>query len=184
MLVRARQKVSENPTIGSVAFHKADIRRIDLGREFDAVLMMFAVLGYQLEDGDVLSGLETARRHLRQDGLLIFDVWYGPAMLSQGDSKRNKRIPTSEGETIRLSSSELDKARHLSTVLFQVTRLRGEEAVEKSEEKHQMRYFFRDELNQFLESSGFVPVRLGAFPEFPEEGDEATWNVLQVGQAV
>ena len=32
----------------AVAFHQGDARNVDLQRHFDAALMMFAVLGYQL----------------------------------------------------------------------------------------------------------------------------------------
>ena len=62
-------------------------------RQFDAALMMFAVLGYQVENRDVLAALKTARRHLEPGGLFIFDVWYGPAVLHQRPSERVKIIP-------------------------------------------------------------------------------------------
>jgi len=40
---------------------------------------MFAVLGYQLENKDVLAALQTARQHVRPGALFIYDVWYGMA---------------------------------------------------------------------------------------------------------
>ena len=63
------------------AFSRAISGTSTSGRPFDAALMMFAVLGYQLENADVLSALRTARRHLHPGGLLIVDVWSGPAVL-------------------------------------------------------------------------------------------------------
>ena len=41
-----------------MVFHHSDIQQLNLQRQFDAALMMFAVLGYQLENADVLSALE------------------------------------------------------------------------------------------------------------------------------
>jgi hypothetical protein len=50
--------------------------------------MMFAVLGYQGENDDVLAALKTAHRHARPGGLFLFDVWYGPAVLHERPSQR------------------------------------------------------------------------------------------------
>ena len=52
--------------------------------------MMFAVLGYQHTNADVLDALATARAHLDVGGLFAFDVWYGPAVLSERPSERVK----------------------------------------------------------------------------------------------
>ena len=184
MVARARHKVAENTSYSSLEFYATDIRTVNLTRKFDAALMMFAVLGYQLENADVLSALRAARQHLHPRGLLILDVWYGPAVLHQRPSQRIKRIPTSEGKMLRFASAELDTRRHVCNIHYHVWKLIRDQLVAESEEDHQMRYFFPQELKLFLQSSGFDPVRLGAFPEFYKEPDETTWNVLQVAKAI
>src|SRR5262249_50342723 len=83
MIALARNKATQGRIEKSVLFHQGDLRSTDLGRRFDAVLMMFAVLGYQRENADVLAALATAHRHLRKGGLLVFDIWYGPAVLHE-----------------------------------------------------------------------------------------------------
>ena len=70
------------------AFVTADIRELRLETTFDAVLMMFAVLGYQHTNAEVLGALATARAHLEVGGLLAFDVWYGPAVLRERPGHR------------------------------------------------------------------------------------------------
>jgi hypothetical protein len=50
-------------------------------------------------------------------------------------------------------------------------------------ETHDMRYFFPLELVHYLEESGFHLVRMGAFPEFEVEPNEATWNVFALARA-
>jgi SAM-dependent methyltransferase len=184
MLSHAQKKATNLLSNKRVAFHTGDIRHVDLQRCFDAALMMFAVLGYQLETADVLSTLKTARRHLHRGGILIFDVWYGPAVLRQQLSQRVKVIPTIEGQILRVASGELDIRHHIGTVHYHVWRLEGERLVAETEEKHQMRYFFPLELDLFLESSGFALIRLGAFPAFAEEPGETTWNILGVARAI
>jgi len=184
MLAQARKKAAQSLPAVRDAFCKADIHSVDLGRQFDAALLMFAVLGYQLENADVMAALRTARRHLRSGGLLLFDVWYGPAVLFQRPSERVKIIPTSDGKILRVSSSELDTRGHTCTVRFHVWKFAAERLLSETEEEHTVRYFFPLELELFLESTGFNPVRLAAFPEFQRDADEKTWNVLAVARAV
>lgn len=184
MLAQVRKKIASHLSNGKLVVQQGDIRSVVLQEGFDAALMMFAVLGYQLENVDVLSALRNARRHLRVGGLLLFDVWYGPAVLHQRPSQRIKVVPIPGGHTLRAASGELNTRRHLCTVHFQVWRLEGGKLVAEAEESHAVRYFFPLELILFLDSSGLAPIRLGAFPEFDKDPDESTWNVLGVARAV
>jgi len=183
MFAIAQQRLSEDAS-GRITFRQGDIRNIQLGRRFDSALLMFAVLGYQVENADVLSTLKTARAHLKPGGLLIFDVWYGPAVLLQRPSERVKVMGSGEDRIIRVASGELDVARHTCAVRFHVWRLAGERLLAETEETHLMRYFFPLELNLFLECSGFDLIRIGAFPDFDQDPGEATWNILAVARAV
>ena len=183
MLAHARSKLGSRLANGRLVVRQGDIRSIDFERRFDAALMMFAVLGYQLENADVLAALGTARNHLRAGGLLLFDVWYGPAVLHQRPSQRVKVVPIPGGQILRAASAGLDTRRHVCTVHFHVRRSEGGQLVAETQESHLVRYFFLTELNLFLESSGFAPLRVGAFPEFDKDPDEATWNVLAVARA-
>jgi len=147
---------------------------------FDAVLLLFAVLGYQTGDDDVVAALRTAHRHLRPGGLLVADVWYGPAVLHQRPSPRFTRIPLEQGELVRSVTAELDDERHLCRVRYELKRVDGGQVVEQADEEHLVRFFFREELRSLLEQSGFSLVRLAAFPAIDAEPDESTWNALVV----
>jgi SAM-dependent methyltransferase len=184
MLAQARSKVTDASTDSRVTFQNGDIRTVDLKRQFDAAVMMFAVLGYQLDDADALAALKAARRHLPLGGLFIFDFWYGPAVLNQRPSERIKTIPTAEGKIVRIASAELDTGRRICTVHYRLRQLAGDRLMSETEEDHSMRYFFPPELRFFLDCSGFTLVRLGAFPEFDRDPDETTWSALGVARAV
>ena len=182
MLDAARRKVSDQQFNSRTAFYKGDIRSFHIEQSFDASLMMFAVLGYQLENLDVLAALRTARRHLRSGGILIFDVWYGPAVLQQGPSERVKSIPIEHGEILRWASGRLDVQRHLCEVNYRLWRIE-DGCARQTQETHRMRFFFPQELNLFIQSADLVPLRLGAFPEFDRDPDSTTWNVCGVARA-
>lgn len=184
MLLAAQKKAKSRSIDGNLKFHEGDIRNLQLEQLFDASLMMFAVLGYQLENSEVLAALRSARRNLRPGGILIFDVWYGPAVLNEGPSDRLKTIGTEKGRILRMASGQLHVQRHLCEVNYHLWRLEAERLIGEAEEKHVMRFFFPLELNLFLEFSDFAPIRLGAFPEFERDPDETTWNVLCLARAV
>ena len=182
MLSVAEQKAREQNL--AVQFHQADIRNVELGKTCDAVLMLFAVLGYQTENDDIKSVLQTARRHLRSDGLLVFDVWYGPAVVAQGPQERVRTIEDAGSTWVRTSSGRLDAQRNCCEVDFHLRHMQAGRMLEETNECHTMRYFFPDEIDQFLNDSGFRLLRLGAFPAFNREPDHTTWNVMAVAVAV
>jgi SAM-dependent methyltransferase len=182
MLAVAEQKAREQEL--AVQFHQADIRNLELGETFDAVLMMFAVLGYQTETDDVKSALRAARRHLRPDGLLVFDVWYGPAVVAQGPQERIRAIEDAGSTWVRTSSGKLETLQHHCHVEFHLSHMQGGQVLEETRESHTVRYFFPEEIKRFLNDSGFRLLRLGAFPAFDLEPDHTTWNVMAVAVAV
>ena len=184
MLQFARKKTANQYAKTNAKFYEGDIRCFELDQLFDASLMMFGVLGYQLENDDVLAALRTARKHTRLGGLFLFDVWYGPAVLRQRPGDRVKSIPTENGQILRLASGQLDAQRHLCKVSYRLWRLEGDRLKGETEESHLMRFFFPLELNLFLQCAGFAPLRLGAFSQFDREPDETTWNVLGIARAV
>lgn len=166
-----------------LALEQGDIRSLDLGRNFDAALMMFAVLGYQLENDDVTAALRTAHRHLRPGGLLLLDVWYGPAVLAQRPEERTKVVESPEGVIHRTAVGRLDVRRHICTVSFRLRHMRGEELVSERREEHVMRFFFPRELELFLEVASLRLCRLSSFPNIDDEPSENTWNVLAIAKS-
>ena len=182
MRARALEKLKDSGV--RAEFVLGDVRGADLGRQFDACLMMFAVLGYQTKNEDVLAALRTARRHLRAGGLFVFDVWYGPAVLAVRPSERVKVSETERGQVLRVASGELDVRRHVCTVRYQVWRIEEGGPVEHAAEEHVMRFFFPLELELMLSCAGFELLRLGSFPDLERDPDEQTWNVMCAARAV
>ena len=153
-MLRIAERKAREKGIG-LRVHQADLRDLNLAETFDAVLMMFAVLGYQLENSDVLSALRGAHKHLHSAGLLLFDVWYGPAVLTQRPADRVRMIKTEEGTLLRTSSGELDIRRQICMVDIHLWHMNGDRILDETKENHFMRYFFPQELELFLEVSGF-----------------------------
>ncbi|HLC04489.1 MAG TPA: methyltransferase domain-containing protein [Anaerolineales bacterium] len=166
------------------AFIHSDLRSLDLGRRFDAVLMMFAVLGYQASNEDLTLALTAVRRHLNPGGLFAGDVWYGPAVLTIRPSDRVRVVRMGETELIRTAAVAIDSLRHLCSVHYQIWGVRDRELVIRQEEDHTMRFFFPLELEYHMRTTGLDPIGLYPFPELDGQPNEATWNVLFCGRAL
>lgn len=182
MLARARAKAAARGV--ALTLTHGDLRDCDLGRTFDAALMMFAVLGYQLGNADVIAALRAARRHLAPGGLLAFDVWYGPAVLTQRPGERVREVPGPDGMLRRAARSTLDLDAQVCTVHYHLQRVAEGRVVAEADEEHRVRFFFPQELRLLLAAGRFELSRLGAFPEFAAEASEATWNVFVIARAV
>lgn len=167
----------------SVTFVAGDVTSIQLQATFDAVLFMFAVLGYQLENRDVVAALKNARRHLRSGALLVGDLWYGPAVLSQRPTARLRRIQSDKDTLLKCSNGEIDLARQVCRVVMNVIRIRDQQVLSEVEETHEVRFFFPQELELLLTAAGFELIRVSAFPELEIAADESTWNAMIVAKA-
>jgi predicted TPR repeat methyltransferase len=76
----------------NVSFSAGDTRTVRLGRRFDVVLSLFHVMSYQVTNDDLRRSFLTAGEHLGDRGPFIFDIWYGPAVLTQRPSVRGETI--------------------------------------------------------------------------------------------
>ena len=166
--------------VSNVEFALGDMRSVRVGRSFDAVICMFAVLGYQTSDQDVADALGTVRNHLAPGGPFIFDVWYGPAVEATGPEPRTRVIPTEAGELERQASATLEPAAHLCTVSYELTSRQASMPDRVVREEHRMRYFFADEVDESLRAAGLSLTRLVPFPDHGQGLTAETWNVLAV----
>jgi SAM-dependent methyltransferase len=181
MLERARHKATEK--IGNESeFVLGDLRELQLGRSFDACIVMFAVLGYQTTNRDVAAALDTVRRHLEPNGILAFDVWNGAAVLTVGPTERTRTVPDGAHRLIRSSSGTLDLPRHLCHVHINQRLVAGDRVVSETEETHAMRYFFPLELELLLDHAGFDVVEMTPLDEAHQPLDATAWNMLVVAR--
>jgi len=161
-------------------FAQGDVRSVRLSQRFDVVVSLFHVMSYQTTNADLLAGLTTLREHTKPGGLVLFDAWYGPAVLSERPAVRHKRLTGETFEVTRLAEPVLHPNQNVVDVNYQIfVRDRATTRTEEIHEQHRMRYLFVPEVELML---GQVGLRLERACEFASDGPLscATWNVLFV----
>lgn len=184
MLRTAQRKIADAGLSEKATLKHGNVADVDLGETFDAATMMFAVLGYQVTNDQVLATLRNVRRHLRAGSIFVCDVWYGPAVLTTRPSSRFKVTNHDGRELLRAASTTLDTTRQTATVSFELWAHEGDRVIGSTVEHHTMRFFFPQELVLFLALAGFKLVSLTAFPSLEDEISDTDWNALLVAKAV
>jgi SAM-dependent methyltransferase len=168
--------------VGSFTCEVGDICTAHLGRKFDAVISLFHVMSYQTTNESLQAAFRVATAHLVPGGLFFFDVWHGPAVISQGPSKRVKEVADERYTVKRTARPELDTNRGTVKVLYQMNcenRLSGENF--QFTEEHLMRYLFPTEVDLLAENCGLRRIVIEEFltcaPPSP-----STWGVTYVLQ--
>lgn len=142
---------------GQLTFSPGDIRDIQFKKHFDVVIALFHVISYQTSNADVVAAFETARKHLTPGGIFIFDVWYGPAVLTQLPEVRIKRMSDEKNEVTRLAEPVLHPNENLVDVCYHMfVRDRETENVAELRETHIMRYFFQLEIEFLAHAARFT----------------------------
>ena len=180
MLAEAERK-ADSAGGGRPAGARSSLQELALGRRFDAALMLFAVLGYQLTNADVSAAL-ALRAPPGPGGLVVFDHWYGPQCSRPGRPRAREEVETHGGRIVRSSSGRLETRRHLLHVVFQVQRWTDDRLVEQVEERHSVRYFFL-ELELFLESAA-PAASARRVSNLDQDAGDATWSALGVARAL
>ncbi|MFC1895193.1 class I SAM-dependent DNA methyltransferase [Thermodesulfobacteriota bacterium] len=141
---------------GRLTFTTGDIREVRLNKRFDAVIALFHVISYQTTNDDVTAAFETARQHLNPGGVFIFDVWYGPAVLTERPAVRIKRMADDQTEITRMAEPILHPNENLVDVNYHVfVRDLATTAVHELKETHVMRYLFKPEIDRIAAHGGF-----------------------------
>ena len=145
-----------NRNINNLEFDFGDARNYRCGREFDAVTSLFHVMNYQTSDEDIYDSLETVSLHLKDNGLFIFDFWYGPAVIHQKPSARVKKLENNQIRIKRQAKPNHKEIKKIVEVNFTINvedKLTNE--VTTFNELHEMRYFDIPELKTFLDRFNF-----------------------------
>jgi SAM-dependent methyltransferase len=164
---------------------KGNIRDITINEEFDACIAMFAVMGYITETSDIIRALTNIRRHLKPNGIFIFDVWNGLAVLRLLPEQRIKEVENDEIRIIRVAVPNLRAFDHICEVNYKLLILNKEDnTLDEINEKHVVRFYFPQEIKYYLENTGFEVLKICPFLDLNGKVDLNVWNITVIARAV
>ena len=184
MLDLASAKVIDSQISDYVELINANAAEFSCSKEHDFAIMMFAVIGYHTSNAEVIACLKNIKKHLRTGASLVFDFWYGPAVLHDEPSDRVKVIDLKDEKIIRITNTLMDSFSHTADITFETIRIAEKIVLSGEKETHKMRYFFPQEIAMFLEVTGFELQSLTAFPSLEEQLNKKSWNALCVATAL
>ncbi len=153
MLDLARKKAQEKGV--RIEWVAGDMRAIDLGRGFGAVLLLYNALWHLHELADVEQFLECVRRHLKPEGVFVLDVLTPSFTYLTRDPKR--RYPSSSyvdpktGGEVHITESYRYEP---DTQISRIVRYRGD--TDQVVGGLNLRMYFPRELDALLKYNGLV----------------------------
>jgi SAM-dependent methyltransferase len=182
MIWKANARLSNDTQ--SVRFRQGDACQAGPERDFDAVVSLFHVASYQTSRAKLESLFVTAHTALKPNGILLFDYWYGGAVLAQGVETRIKVIERPPLRVTRIAQPDHDEADAIVQVnytLFCEDSVRS--IIKRVDEVHRLRYWFPFEIEASLRATGFEPI--GHFAWLSNEQPHSkTWAAYSVARRI
>lgn len=154
LLAIARQRLPQVP------FHRADMCRFDLRRQFDAVTCLFSSIGYACTPDRLSAAIECFERHLKPGGVLVVEPWLTPDQFTAGYVSLDA-IDRDGIKVARMQRSTIEAG--VSVLNFEYL-VGTSEGVQHFTERHELGLFSREQMQAALEARGlttqFDPVGL------------------------
>lgn len=163
-------------------FTQGDIRGIRLGKRFDAVVSLFHVFSYQTTNDDLSAAIGTAAAHLAEDGILLFDFWYGPAVIRQLPEVRVQRFENEDVCLTRIAEPVVHANENIVDVNYELlVERKSDGRLETIRETHSMRYLFIPEIELLLVRHGMELMGSYAWMKITAPGFDS-WNACAVAR--
>lgn len=159
---------------------EADITNYRHYESVDAVLALFHVVSYIIDDDDLAQMFSGASENLLPGGVFVFDIWFEDAVLSQKPEVRVKRASSPFAEVVRIAEPRSEEDNKKTTVDYTVFgRERTETKWSGFSESHVLRSFSESDLGELARSSGLQLVQIEETLTGVKPSDQ-TWGVTAV----
>lgn len=166
MLEQAKAKAAEAGL--DIDFIEADIRALDLQEKFDLIFIPFNSIHHLYRNEDLFKALECVKSHLKDGGLFLLDC-FNPNIQYVVENEKEQAViaeyTTDDGRNVLIKQT----MRYESTT--QINRIEWHYFINgefHSIENLDMRLFFPQELDSYLECTGFNIIhKFGGFEEEP-----------------
>lgn len=177
---RSQSMLEKVITTDSFCCHQGDIAEIDLEQQFDAAIALFHVISYQTSNDLIQNVFSNTYKHLKPNGLFIFDVWYSPTVYYQRTEVRVKRVSNPDIDIIRLAEPiNYPNENRVDVNYTLIIKNNLTTQIKIINECHSMRHFSIPEIQLIANITGFEYVTAQTFLKstVPSEKD---WSICFV----
>jgi SAM-dependent methyltransferase len=188
--LKARAQLESSSVRAKLDVHLGDMRRIRLPKKYPLVIMPFRPMQHMYTVQDQIAALTTAACHLRENGLLAFDVFFPkfeviPAGIGEEVLELEWKVDSLPPTTVRryFRKESYDKIRQTFSATFIFRTYQGETLVREETEPLKMAYYTYPHLRALFLLTGLDPVEeYGSFAKTPL--DNAAEEMIFVLRAV
>ena len=166
MLKKAKAKALEEKL--DITFIEADIRTLDLKEKYDLIFIPFNSIHHLYKNEDLFKALENVKKHLKDQGLFLLDC-YNPNIqfIVEGEKgqKEIAKYTTKDGRDVLIKQlMQYENKTQMNRIEWYYY-INGEfDSIQNLD----MRLYFPQELDSYLESNGFkIMNKFGDFEEAP-----------------
>ncbi|MFB6200961.1 MAG: class I SAM-dependent methyltransferase [Halorhabdus sp.] len=176
----AREKIDRQRGDAPISIERSSIEDFVTDETFDAAIAQFNVFGYITETAAFMAALRSVRNALDNDGVFVFDTWYGPAVLDIKPETRYRKVTVEEGTIHRIATPSLDPERNMVELTYDMLQVDGNIVLSNERESHPIRYYFQPEIELLLEQAGFSLHDVHEYKDPESEIGLDTWSVTWV----
>ncbi|MFN5417570.1 MAG: class I SAM-dependent DNA methyltransferase [Flavobacteriia bacterium] len=161
-----------------------NIVNFDLNKDFDVAVSLFHVISYLTKNKEIASCFSSVNKHLKKNGIFVFDVWFSPAVYHLKPSSRTKFFENEIIKVQRNSKSVMDIHENTIDVHFDI-QIENKSTAQNAflQENHLMRHFSIPEMKILASNAGFEVLKCEELLSKNEPGLD-TWAVCFVFKKV
>lgn len=178
----ARRDLLPKDVASRLSFVRNDVRNLKFETRFDVIVSLFHVLSYQVENQDLDDTFASIAGHLNSDGIVIFDCWYGPGVLSDHPRTRVKHVHDGTTSVTRIAEPAMHP--NTNTVEIGYNLFVDDQAtgiITQVKERHTMRYLFTPEIQRLMAAAGLNMLGVYEWMTLQKPGLDS-WNACYVAQ--
>ena len=159
---------------------QADITDFETNQQYDAVVSLFHVISYLTNNDSLINCLKLVHKHLKPQGIFLFDFWYTPAVYSLKPETRIRRLEDESIAVVRIAESTIHTQTNVVDVHFEV-HIQDKQTLQTQilKELHPMRHFSIPELDLLAKLTGFEIIKSEEFVS-KKTPSENTWGVCTI----
>ncbi len=180
MIKVAKEKIKKKK-IKNITLYNHDAERLNTitKRKFDALLLLFNVIGY-IKDFD--SFLLNVKKNLKRNSLLIFDFWHEAGVKYAGPKKTIKKFSSEGLELHRNSSGKEVIQKSAIKIDIETSIFKSGKFIKKFSEVHIVKYFNLKTLKKIIENNNFELIKFEDFNEENMSPKTDSWNAYCVAR--